>query len=98
MRAQSVASVWMLQRELHCLAAGCVHHQSTGAAPRGCHRLLSCLPMPPTPPAATQRYQIANRLPTRLRYGLTGTPFQNDYAGARGRAGSKRAAKWSLLG
>lgn len=29
---------------------------------------------------APQRYMLGSRLPTRLRYGLTGTPFQNDYA------------------
>ncbi|KAL4459161.1 hypothetical protein ABPG75_014026, partial [Micractinium tetrahymenae] len=29
--------------------------------------------------ATTATYKVANRLPTRLRYGLTGTPFQNDY-------------------
>ncbi|KAL4854168.1 hypothetical protein ACK3TF_005019 [Chlorella vulgaris] len=27
----------------------------------------------------TKRYQTVDQLPTRLRYGLTGTPFQNDY-------------------
>ncbi len=27
-----------------------------------------------------QKYKLAACLPTRLRYGLTGTPFQNDYA------------------
>lgn len=26
-------------------------------------------------------YKVAARLPTRLRYGLSGTPFQNDYSG-----------------
>lgn len=31
--------------------------------------------------SCTQMYKAAARLPTRLRYGLSGTPFQNDYSG-----------------
>ena len=37
-----------------------------------------CLPQP----LLLQKYRYASRLPTRLRYGLTGTPFQNNYKGS----------------
>lgn len=46
--------------------------------------LLSSLPQ--------QKYAAAMRLPTRLRYGLSGTPFQNDYAGGWVGGGLLRAA------
>ena len=34
----------------------------------------------------SERYKAADRLPTRLRYALTGTPYQNDYRRARAHA------------
>jgi hypothetical protein len=42
-------------------------------------RLPACLPTSLPARHLLQRYQTVDQLPTRLRYGLTGTPFQNDY-------------------
>ena len=43
----------------------------------------------PLPCFCPQTYRVASCLPTRLRFGLSGTPFQNDYTGGwvGGRAG-----------
>ena len=65
----------LAQCQARCQLCGCVARWRCSN-----HLTCRCFPMPPL--SASQRYQIANRLPTRLRYGLTGTPFQNDYAGA----------------
>ncbi len=61
-----------------CPAAG---RQPLCTSPCSCAQHPRQLVLLSTPLPPTQRYKIANRLPTRLRYGLTGTPFQNDYSG-----------------
>jgi hypothetical protein len=72
---------------VHAVQGACcrMHFCRGGQCARDCiarpasHNAASC-PAPP-PCLCPQTYRVASCLPTRLRFGLTGTPFQNDYTG-----------------